>query len=124
MVRTGANTGLTIQSATASSNTPKQRLTPSIQTPARGSSVPAPTPTMTRGTPKPSAIANKAAAPNAMLPVWAINASTPNSGAVMQAPTTSAEIAPIRNTAASLPPERCCDNAWTRPCQACGICNS
>ena len=65
IIRSAAgSTGETIQSATASSSTPKNPFTPLIHAPALGSSAPSETPTATRGTPMPSAMANSAAPPS------------------------------------------------------------
>ena len=57
--------GETIQIATASSSTPKNFFTPSIQAPDFGSSAPSDTPTAMSGMPMPSAMANRAAPPSA-----------------------------------------------------------
>jgi hypothetical protein len=58
------STGVTIQTATARSRTPKKRRTPFIHAPARGSSAPSVTPTATSGTPIPSAMAKRAPPPS------------------------------------------------------------
>ncbi len=49
-----------------------------------------------------------------------MKASTAKSGAVMQAPTTSADNAPSTATAANFPPERPADAFDTPSCQRCG----
>ena len=58
-----------IQAAMANISTPNSRLTPSIQTPARGSQRPAELPTTNSGAPMPRLIANSAAPPRSMSPV-------------------------------------------------------
>ena len=63
-------TGETIHSATASNITPKKCLTLSIQPPARGSKVPAESPTSSSGTLMPQAIENKARPPSSTSLVW------------------------------------------------------
>ena len=63
---------------------------------------------------------NNAAPPSSALPVCAMNASTAKSGAVMHAPTTSADNAPMTTTAATFPPERFCDAWLTLFCQRAG----
>ena len=58
--------------ATPSSSTPKNRLTASIQAPARGSKAPADTPTRIKGTLMPTAIANSALPPMMTSRDWLI----------------------------------------------------
>src|SRR5260363_77399 len=72
--------GKSRSTAAIPSNSPKARLTSSIQRPARGSNAPAPAPTISSGAPIPRVIRNSAAPPNATLPVCAIKARMPNNG--------------------------------------------
>jgi hypothetical protein len=65
----GGSTGEITQIATARSSTPKNRRTPDIHAPARGSSAPSDTPMMTSGTPMPSAMTKSAAPPSATSPL-------------------------------------------------------
>ena len=65
-------TGETSHSAVASSSTPKNFLTASIQGPTLGSSERENTPTTISGAPMPSAMANSAAPPSAASRVWAM----------------------------------------------------
>ena len=72
MLASGGSTGETIQIATASSSTPKNFFTATIQAPARGSSAPSDQPTTISGTPMPSAMANSAPPPSTTSPVCEI----------------------------------------------------
>ncbi len=102
------STGCTIQIATASSSTPKNCFTPSIQGPAFGSSAPAEAPTSSSGTLIPTASANSALPPSITSRVWLRYTSAPASGAATQGLTINADSPPIRNTPAMRPPRSRC----------------
>ena len=61
--------GVTIHQAVPSSKTPKNFLTPSIQAPVLGISLPAEAPMRSNGTPIPQAMENSAAPPSTTSPV-------------------------------------------------------
>ena len=77
----------------ANIKTPKKRLILSIHTPARGNKLPADKPSINKGTPIPSAMANMAAAPTTTSRVWLIYTKAPSKGPVTHGPTIKAEIA-------------------------------
>ena len=70
MCTAGGSTGETSQMATPKSTMPKTFLTCSIQVPARGSRLPADSPTSSSGTLMPMAIANSAVPPITTSLVW------------------------------------------------------
>ena len=102
-VAAGGTTRVSIQAATPSIITPNSCLIVSIQGPALGNSLPAEAPTTSSGAPIPRLMANSAAAPRAMLPLWPITASVATSGGATQVVTISAESAPMTATPPKLP---------------------
>src|SRR5262245_5474822 len=95
-----------IHAATPRNSTPKTFLTVSIQAPALGSSFPAEAPTNNKGVPMPRLMANSAAPPRAISPVWLMTVSAAINGGATQAETISADNAPITATPAYVP--ACC----------------
>ena len=92
-----------IQAATASIMTPKSFLTRSIHGPALGSSFPAEAPTTSSGVPMPMLMANSAAPPRTICPVWLMTSSAPTSAGPTQVVTMSAESAPMTATPPKVP---------------------
>ena len=117
-------TGDINQIATPSSRTPKKRLTDSIQGPAFGKNAPADAPKIKSGMPIPSAMENRAAAPNTTSRVWLIYSSAPANGAATQGPIISADSAPIPKTLAKCPPLKCPVSLESLLCIEFGNCSS
>ena len=93
-----------IQIASPSNITPNKFLTVCIQAPARGSNVPADSPTASSGTPMPRAMANRALPAQQRIARLVDIEKRAASGAATQGPTIRADSTPMMNTPQNVPP--------------------